>query len=82
MIPLIWFLVAWLAILAVFAVMALVSVLINIRFGLASFGTYAISAIFLIVAVFVILLTGSYIATVDWSQSLNILPAAAPNYTL
>jgi len=82
MIPLSYFLIAWLMAVAIFALISLFTVMINVRYGLAAFGTYASSAMFLIVAVAVILVTGSYLLTVDWSQTFNVLPSAAPAFGL
>ncbi len=71
MIPLIWFLFAWLIVMALFVLLTLITLGIFLRFGLSSFTTYAASALFLggIVAAFV--LTGGYLLTVDWTASLD-----------
>ena len=79
MIPLIWFLIAWLVLVAIFSVLALVSITVYTRFGLESFGTHALNAIFLIVAVLVILGTAGYLFTVDWSQTFNVIPSSTPS---
>ncbi|MFA6429983.1 MAG: hypothetical protein WCV84_05830 [Patescibacteria group bacterium] len=82
MIPLSWFLIAWLILVAIFALLALFTIAINTRYGFASLGTYSATAIFLLVAVGVILTTGGYLMTVDWSQSLNVIPSSAPTLEL
>lgn len=71
MIPLIWFLFAWLMAIAVFLLLTLLTLGIFLRFGLSSFTTYASSAIFLLGIIGVLVFTGSYLLTVDWSQSIN-----------
>lgn len=71
MIPLIIFLIAWLILFGIYALLALVSVIQMARFAISGKTAYTVTAIFLAVAGFVILLTGVYIVSVDWSQGLE-----------
>ncbi|MCI0479237.1 hypothetical protein L0Y59_01710 [Candidatus Uhrbacteria bacterium] len=72
-IPLIYFLIAWLILLAMFALLALVSVVQMLRFGVAGSGTYVSTAVFLGVTAFVVGGVGLYAAGTDWSSTLDIL---------
>lgn len=72
MIPLIYFLLAWLVALCFFGIMSLISVLQMVRLGIAGTGTYLSTATFLIVSTIVILAVGSYLITVDWQQTTNL----------
>lgn len=82
MIPLIYFLFAWLVLVAIFAVLALITVLMNVRFGLSGFVTYAMTAVFLGVVCLVLLSTGGYFLTVDWSQDVSLVPPSESVYEL
>lgn len=73
MIPLIWFLVAWIILLGIFALLTAVTLFMHFRFGLTGSGIFASSAVFLSVVGLVILLTSVYLYQVDWTQSLQIL---------
>lgn len=73
MIPLGYFLVAWLVLVGIFAVMALITVLMNVRFGLSGIVTYAMTALFLGVVCVVLLATGGYFLSVDWSQDVTFV---------
>lgn len=73
MIPLSYFLIAWFIFLAIYLLMALISVLQMVRLGLAGAGTFLSTAVFLVVVVLVILGTGGYLVTVDWQQLVNPL---------
>jgi hypothetical protein len=72
MIPLLWLLLAWLILMGMFALVTLLTVVMNLRYGLSSFGTYVSTAVFLSVIALVLLGTGAYLFTVDWSQTLNL----------
>ncbi len=72
MIPLYFFLIAWLVFLGLYGVMALVSLFQFIRFGVAGIGTWLSSLTFIAVVTVVILGTGSVLVGVDWHQSLNL----------
>ncbi|MBI5654830.1 hypothetical protein HZC53_04230 [Candidatus Uhrbacteria bacterium] len=72
MIPLIYFLLAWVVFLGIFAVMSLLTMMQMLRFGLAGLGTYATTFIFLAVSVAVVLGSAFYFTGVDWNQSADI----------
>ncbi|MEO5927740.1 MAG: hypothetical protein ABIO72_03390 [Patescibacteria group bacterium] len=72
MIPLSYFLLAWIVLLAIYALLTLVSVIQMVRFAVASSMTYFSTAVFLIVAVLAIGATCVYLATVDWNLALNL----------
>jgi len=78
MIPLIWFLFAWLILMAVFALGTFLTVSVLLRYGVETTTTYISAAIFLGVIAFVFILTGSYLATVDWSQQINLFGSLKP----
>ena len=72
MIPLSVFLIAWLVFLGLYAVMSLASVLQMLRFGIAGFGTWASTSLFLLVAFVVIAGSGFYFMSVDWTQTVDV----------
>lgn len=74
MIPLGYFLVAWLVLVAIFSLMAFVTVIMNVRYGLSSIMTYVSTAVFLGVICVVLLAMGGYLSTVDWAQEVDLLP--------
>lgn len=77
MIPLIWFLIVWLVLVAIFTLMAALTAIMNVRYGLTSIGTYVSTAIFLGVIAIVLLAVGSYALTIDWEQSVNLLSGSS-----
>ncbi|MCC6564009.1 hypothetical protein IT087_03895 [Candidatus Uhrbacteria bacterium] len=82
MIPLGYFLIAWLVLVAIFALMAFVTVIMNVRYGLSGLMTYVSTAIFLIVVCAVLFMVGGYLATVDWSQEADLVPSSNNVYEL
>jgi hypothetical protein len=72
MIPLWIFLLIWLVLMSMYVIMAFLSVMQLMRYGVASFGTYVSSFGFLAITSIVILGTGIYFLTVDWSQGLDL----------
>lgn len=72
-IPLIWFLFTWFALIAIFAFMAFLTVAMTLRFGLSCAATYVYTGLFVLVSAGVLLTMYSYIVTVDWSQTVNLL---------
>ena len=75
-IPLIWFLFGWLALVALFAFMAFLTIAMTIRFGLSCASTYIYTGIFLFVSAGVLLSMFGYIQTVDWSRSVVLLESS------
>lgn len=72
MIPISFFLVAWLVLVAIFGLMAMLTVYMNIKNGITTFGSYVTTAIFLGVSLFVILGVGGYVLTIDWTQTISL----------
>lgn len=71
MVPISYFLIAWIILLSLYLIMAMVSVLQMVRFGIAGFGTYASTTIFIALLVITVVGSGLYFLTVDWSGSLG-----------
>lgn len=72
MIPLSLFLIIWLVLLGVYAILAFFSVIQMLRYGVAGPMSVFSTGIFLVVAVLVIAGTGLYLLTVDWSLGIEI----------
>lgn len=79
MFPLSWLLLAWLVVVGFFLILALLTLVINIKYAVSSFTTYAMTALFLGVTVLILFLAASYISTVDWSQDVNMTPSFSVN---
>ncbi len=77
MIPLVYFAIAWLVLVAIFALMTFITVLMNVRYGLSGLLTYISTAFFLIVICGVLFGVGSFLVSVDWSKDLDILPSSS-----
>lgn len=73
MFPLFWFLLIWLVLVAIFSFMAGLTAIMNVRYGLTSFGTYVTTAVFLGVIAIVLIAVGGYALTVDWNQNVSLL---------
>ncbi len=74
MIPLSYFLVAWIIFLGIFGVMTTLTLVQMLRYGLSSFWTYASTFIFLVVVVGTLVGLTVYVGGVDWSAPVNIVP--------
>jgi len=72
MIPLSYFLIAWFVFLAIYAIMALISMLQLIRLGIAGAGTFLSTAAFLVVVIVTVLGVTGYFLTVHWGQDVNL----------
>ena len=72
MIPLSYFLIAWILLIALYAVLAVVTVIQMVRFAVASNMTYFSTAVFLIVAFLGLGATLVYFLTVDWTSGVNL----------
>jgi hypothetical protein len=70
MFPMSYFLLAWLILLGLYFIMSMVSVLQMVRFGIAGFGTYASTAIYLTLFALTVLGCSLYFLTQDWTQSV------------
>lgn len=82
MIPLSWFLFVWLVLIAIFALMATLTVITNLRFGLSSSVSYFSTLIFLGGAACVLLLVGGYLLTVDWTAGVTLFGGGASSLLL
>ena len=74
MIPLSYFLVAWVILLAIFGVMLMLTLVQMLRHGLSTFGTYASTFIFLVSTVGVLIGVTIYLGGVDWKTEVNVIP--------
>jgi len=74
-----WLLVGWLFAIGLFSILALLTLGIHLKYAVSSFTTYAMTALFLGVTIFTLLLAVMYIATVDWSQVMDMTPSFAPD---
>lgn len=74
MIPFVYFLIAWLVLVVIFAFLAFITVIMELRYAMQSLATYVITALFLGVTFLILLSMGSYLITVDWSQNIQIMP--------
>ncbi len=74
MAPLTYFLIAWVAFLAVYGILVLVTLIQMLRHGLPSTATYVTTFVFLIVSAGVIFGTSWYLTDVDWTVSVNMVP--------
>lgn len=81
MIALYWFLLAWMVCIAFFGLMALISIGMNLQFGLEGAGTYVSTTVFVLVSLAALLITANYLFTVDWQQSVSIIPSFSGTYT-
>lgn len=72
MISLSVFLLAWLVLLGMHLIFSLITVLQMMRFGIATFGTYAATTVFVAVMVVTMLVCGGYFLTVDWTQPFSL----------
>ena len=82
MIPLVWLLLAWLVLIGIFALATLLTLTTYLNYGLSSLATYVSTALFLGVVVLVLMGTGSFLLTIDWSQSLNVFGTASGSLPL
>lgn len=82
MIPFSWLLLAWLVMLGVFALVALITLFTHVRYGVANVTTYFSTLLFLGVTTGALFLTGTYLMHVDWSQSLDLGPTLSSLFDL
>jgi hypothetical protein len=77
MIPLSYFLIAWLVLLGLYFLMSMISVMQMVRFGIAGFGTYAATGIYLVIFVLTVLGCSVYFLTVDWTEIVVLFEGLA-----
>jgi hypothetical protein len=74
MIPLGYFLIAWLILLAVYAALVLFTLIQMLRHGLPTPFTYVSTFVFMAVIAAVVLGSGTYFLDVDWNQTVDVVP--------
>ena len=74
MIPLTYFLIAWVVLLGIFGLAMFVTLLEMLKHGLPAMTTYVATFIFLIVTASVVVGTSLYLTQTDWSIGINIVP--------
>ncbi|MBD3251702.1 hypothetical protein GF380_04600 [Candidatus Uhrbacteria bacterium] len=74
MVPLGYFLIAWLILLGIFAFFVLFTLIQMLRHGLPGMFTYLSTFLFVAVIVLVVLGSGLYFLQVDWNDSVSIIP--------
>lgn len=82
MIPLVYFLIAWLVFIAIFVLMSFITVIMNMRYGLSGSVTVMTTAIFIGVSCAILLGVGIFLLNVDWSTSLNAIPDTSNAFEL
>lgn len=82
MIPFSWLLLIWLGMLAVFGLVALITLFTHVRYGVANLTTYFSTFLFLGVTTIILFLTGMYLVQVDWSQGLDLGPTLSGIFNL
>ncbi len=75
MIPLTYFLIAWVVLLGIFGLIMLVTLLQMLRHGLPSTATYIATLLFLIVTAGVVIGTSLYLTQTDWDVGINVVPS-------
>lgn len=78
MIALSWFLLAWLIMLGLFFLVALITLITHLRYGVANFMTYFSTVTFIGVVALALLFTSGYLTQVDWTQNLDLGPTLGP----
>lgn len=71
MIPLYWILVGWLVAVLIFCLLAIMTFVVQMRFGIRSRMMFASGALFLGVSAVVLMTTLAYIGSVSWDQPIE-----------
>ncbi len=74
MIPLGYFLIAWLVLVGLFCLLAFVTVVMQLRYGMSGTITFVSTTLFLVVSAAIILGMGWYFLTLDWTQDVQVIP--------
>lgn len=74
MIPLGYFLIAWIVLLGVHAIFTIFTVMQILKHGTPNFATYFSTFMFIIVTTLTVLASGTYFLTIDWNQRIQPLP--------
>ena len=76
MIPLGYFLIAWLVLVGLFCLLAFVTVVMQLRYGMSGTITFVSTTLFLVVSAAIILGMGWYLLMLDWSQEVQVIPGS------
>lgn len=82
MIPLLWLFFGWVLAVGFFLLLALFTVSLALRFGLTGISTFTVCLIFLFVAGTIIMISGTYLLSVDWNQTLTLMPVDSTSSNL
>jgi hypothetical protein len=74
MVPLSYFLVAWVAFLAIYGILVFVTLIQMLRHGLPSVGAYITTFFFLLITAGTVIWTVLYFTTVDWNIQIDLTP--------
>ncbi len=74
MVSLTLFLIAWIVLLAIYAILVLITLIQMLRHGLPSASAYVTTFVFLLVMAGVVIGTSVYFTGVDWSVTVNVVP--------
>jgi hypothetical protein len=80
MIPLVYFLFAWLVLMLLFAIGTLITVVMAMRYGLSGLTMTLATAVFLFVTCLVLIGMAGYLLGVDWSQNINVMNSVNLNF--
>ncbi len=72
MIPFSIFLITWLVLLGIFIIMAALSIIQMLRYGLPGHGTSLTTLAFSVIALIVIFGTSIYLINIDWTQHIDL----------
>ena len=72
MIPLGYFIIAWLIFLVLYALLSFFSIAQMLRLGISSFGTYGSAILFLLIAVITVLGVSGVVLAADWTTPINV----------
>lgn len=75
MIPLVFFLFAWMILVGIFLIVALITVYMAVRYGLSGPITAFTTLLFIAVTCFILFGTAFVLMSVDWTQSINLIPS-------
>ncbi len=79
MIPLYWILIGWLVAVLIFCLLAIMTFVVQMRFGIRSSMMYASGAIFLGISAVVLMTTLLYVGSVSWDQPLDFATYFLPH---
>jgi hypothetical protein len=74
MVPLSYFLIAWVALLAIYGILVFITLIQMLRHGLPSISAYITTFLFLLVTVGVVIWTTLYFTGVEWGIQIDLSP--------